>query len=219
MKTALLSTAALALAITSAGAQPQTMLSNDKRFVAALPHGGGQSVPAERIPGTYVMSTIDPSAVGAYYCCYGDTVSGPSSLLGVAYGVAEQFELKEATTVRILLAAVGYVSGDQSVTLSLYADNGSNEPGTLLAQGTGSVGTALGFCCGLVKVKIKKTRLSADTPYWVAITTTGSNYEAAELQVFNEVDHPVYVSFTSNGGSTWNAGVLEAELYPAIGVK
>ena len=176
-KTVLLSTAALALIATSADARPEVTLSKDNRFVSVLPHNG-QSVPA--IPGvTYVYQTIAKNKKGAYFCCYGNTISGPSSFFGAAYGVAEQFVLSADASITHLAAAVGYVSGDDSVTLTLYADNGNNSPGSKLAQGKGTTSTAFGFCCGITKAKIKSTSLKANTPYWVAITTTGSNFEAS----------------------------------------
>ncbi|HEX4077640.1 MAG TPA: hypothetical protein VHX61_02045 [Rhizomicrobium sp.] len=71
----------------------------------------------------------------------------------------------------------------------------------------------------MTTAKISSTKLSANTPYWVAITTTGANYEAAPFQVSNEVNHDTYVSSTTNGGSTWGAGYSETEYNPAIGVS
>jgi hypothetical protein len=217
LKEVLLSTAALALIATAADARPQVTLSQDNRFVSVLP-GNGQSVPAHN-PGTnYAASTIDKSKVGAYFCCYGSTISGPSSFFGAAYGAAEQFTLSADATVNQLVAGVGYVSGDNSVTLTLYADNGSNSPGQKMASGTGTTSTAFGFCCGLVKAKIKSQNLKAGTPYWVAITTTGSNFEAAGFQVNNEVNDYHYLAYTSNGGSSWGSGFSETEYNPAIGL-
>ena len=218
LKTVLLSTAALALIASAADARPQVTLSKDNKFVSVLPHNG-QSAPAGHVPGSYVASTIDKSKVGSYFCCYGNTISGPSSFFGAAYGVAEQFIPSASATISQLVAGVGYVSGDHSVTLTLYADNGSNSPGKKLASGTGTTNTQFGFCCGLVKAKIKSQNLTAGTPYWVAITTTGANFEAAGFQVNNEVNDYHYLAYTSNGGSTWSSGFSETEYNPAIGLR
>src|SRR5438105_12735903 len=89
LKAVLLSTAALALIATTADARPPVTLSKDNRFVSVMPQSG-HSAPAQ-VPGSYAFSTIDKSKVGTYFCCYGSTISGPSSFFGHAYGVAEQF--------------------------------------------------------------------------------------------------------------------------------
>ncbi|HTT82025.1 MAG TPA: hypothetical protein VMF67_00940 [Rhizomicrobium sp.] len=216
-KKILLSTAAIALIATAANARPNVMLSKDNRFVSVMP---GKASPVHTAKkGSYYWQTIATNPDGAYFCCYGSTLSGPSSFFGAAYGVAEQFVLSKAAKVGTLSAGVGYVSGDDSVTLTLYADNGSNEPGAMLAQGTGSTDTEFGECCGITTAKISKTDLKANTPYWVAITTTGSNFEAAGFQVYNEVNDDVYLAGTSNGGTTWGTSYEETEYDPAIGVS
>lgn len=219
LKGVLLSTAAFALVATAASAGPNVTVSQDHRFVSVLPgnvHAGLKSLPPK---GGYAFSNIAKDKEGAYFCCFGSTLSGPSSFFGAAYGVAEQFMLKKAATVSTLAAAVGYVSGDKTVTLTLYADSGNNEPGTMLAQGTGSTSTQFGACCGITEAGISGTSLSANTPYWVAITTTGNNFEAAPFQVDDEVDAATYVAGTSNGGSSWGTSYQVTLENPTIGVK
>jgi hypothetical protein len=219
-KTLLLSTAALALIATAADARPQVTLSGDNRFVSVMP-GKTQSVPKFAPSVTYIYTTLAKNKEGAYFCCYGSTVSGPSSTFGHAYGVAEQFTLSAAATVSNLAAGVGYFSGnagDHHVVLTLYADNGSNQPGKMLAQGTGTTKTIFGFCCGVTHAKISATKLSASTPYWVAITSTGINEEAAGYQVSDGVDNPIYTSSTSDGGTTWGTGFSNTNYDPGIGL-
>lgn len=184
-----------------------------------MPHSG-QSAPARHVPGgSYAVSTIDKSKVGTYFCCYGSTLSGPSSSFGAAYAVAEQFVPTANATVTKAYAGVGYVSGTHNVTLTLYADSGSNSPGKKLTSGTGTATTGFGFCCGLVEAKIKKTNLTAGTPVWVAITVGGSDFDAAGFQVNNEVNDYHYLSYSSNGGSSWSSGISETEYNPAIALK
>ena len=217
LKAVLLSTAALALIATSADARPQFNLSKDNRCVSVMPHSG-QSTPAKRFP-SYLVSTIDKSTVGSYFCCYGSTISGPSSFFGAAYGVAEQMIPGTSGSVSHLYAGVGYVSGDDVVTLTLYADNGNNQPGTKLASGKGTATTEFGFCCNLVTAKIKATNVTASTPYWIAITAGGADFDAAGFQVNNEVSDFHYISSTTNGGSTWGTGFSETEYNPAVAMK
>src|SRR6202044_4163346 len=126
LKTVLLSTAALAFVATTAVARPQVTLTNDNRVVAITPVRGASHA-TEFVPGTKYLFTnfATREKKGVYLsCCSGVTISGPSSFLGEAYGVAEQFTLSAAATATSLAAAVGYVSGNNSVTLRLYADNG-----------------------------------------------------------------------------------------------
>lgn len=218
LRKVLLSTAALALVATAANARPNVTLSHNNRFVSVMP-GQNAGMHDFAPKAKYLYSTIAKNKEGAYFCCYGSTISGPSSFFGAAYGVAEQFTLSKAATIHTLFAGVGYVSGDKSVTLTLYADSGSNSPGAVLATGTGTAAVQYGYCCGITSASISATSLSANTPYWVAITTTGANFEAAGFQVSDEVDNDVYVSSTSNGGSSWGTGYSETEYNPAIGVK
>ena len=221
LKVVLLSTAALALVATAADARPQMMFSKDNRFVSVTPGRSSQATPSLEKKITYVYSTISKNNKGAYFCCYGSTISGPSSSLGAAYGAAEQFILSSNATISNLAAGVGYFSGssgDHTVTLTLYADNGSNSPGKMLAQGTGAAKAIFGFCCGVTHAKISSTKLTAGTPYWVAVTTTGVNEEAAGFQVSNEVDGYNYNAYSSDGGSTWGSGFSLTEYNMAIGV-
>lgn len=218
-RSVLLSTAALALVATAANASPKVTLSHDNRFVSVEPGKAAVNLP-HMLPGKqYTFGTIAKNKEGAYFCCYGSTISGPSSFFGAAYGVAEQFIPSKSGAIKTLAAAVGYVSGSKNVTLTLYADNGNNEPGTMIAQGTGTTTTQFGFCCGITTVSISSTNLTGGTPYWVAITAGGADFDAAPFQVQDEVDNNVYVASTSNGGTTWGTSFLETEYDPAIGVK
>ncbi len=219
LKVMLLSTAALALIATSADARPQVTLSKDNRTVSVVPGKVAQLPLNLPKKSKYLYSNLSKDAEGTYFCCFGSTLSGPSSFFGAAYGVAEQFVAPKSASISSLTAAVGYVSGDKSVTLTLYADNGSNEPGTMLAQGTGTTSTQFGACCGVTTVSISSTALTAGSAYWVGITTTGNNFEAAPFQINDEVDAPTYVAGTSNGGSTWGTSYQVTVENPAIAVK
>jgi hypothetical protein len=227
LKSVLLSTAALALLATAANAGSQMTMSADHRFVSIEPGKASLNVPSTLIntpSHKWKFSSFNKDKNGVYFCCFGNTLTGPSNTIGLtgkAYGVAEQFKLSKAASITTLAAAVGFVEGygNGSTTLTLYADNGSNSPGTELANATATATQEFGTCCGIIEAKISSTSLSANTPYWVAITTTGSNYEAAPFQVWNEVNSNLYVSSTSNGGTSWSAGAQLDVEQPAIGVK
>ena len=219
-KATLLLTVAFAAMTTSANARPSFTLSDGNRIVTIAPPGAPA---AKFVPGTkYLLTnfaTKEPK--GTYLSApFGFTISGPSSTFGEAYGLAEQFALKKSATVTTLTVAIGYVSGDHSFTLTLYADDGHNAPGALLASGTGTTNVAAGTCCAVENVVIASTSLAAKTPYWLAITTTGSNFESDAPEVANQVNARAYVSSTTDGGNTWSAGVLETWYgLPAFGIK
>src|SRR5215469_4557332 len=219
----LLSSAALALVATAANAHPNVMLSPDKRFAAVMPGKNQIQLPPsmmDRKKTAWLFSTFATNPEAVYYCCYGRNVNGPSNsnFGGAAFGIAEQFIPKKSASVTTLAAAVGYTSGDKSVILTLYADNGSNSPGTALASATGTSSTVFGNCCGVVTVSIPSTSLTANTPYWVGITATGNSWETATYQDADQVDNATYVSGTSNGGTSWSAGFQQTTQNPAIGV-
>jgi len=102
-----------------------------------------------------------------------------------------------------LSAAVGYVSGDHTATLTLYADSGSNTPGTKLASKKGTTPEFFGGCCGVLSVKIKSTHLSAGQKYWIGITTGGANFNAAPFSTVDQVN-PHNAAGSSDGGTTWS---------------
>jgi len=218
-RTVLLSTAALALAVTAADARPQVTVSKDQRVVSVMPGKLSNLIPnffPKKNKGSLYSTLATDYPNGLYFCCYGSTISGPSSFFGVAYGVAEQFSTKSNGSATSITAAVGYVSGSKSVTLTLYADAG-NTPGAVLASGTGSSDTEFGSCCGTLTAKIKKTKLTGGTAYWVGITAGGADFDAAPFETVDEVN-PAYVAGTSNGGTSWGAG-YQTTTRPAISVQ
>jgi hypothetical protein len=202
----LLASAALALATTATYAGPQVNVSKDHRFVSVAPStGNGKAASLVQFPGPYDFNNFASQYPnGTYFCCYGNTISGPTSFFDAAYGAAVQFTPASDDTIKKLTAAVGYVSGDQSVTLTLYSDAG-NTPGVPLASGTGTTSTVFGSCCGAVTVRLHPSyAVTGGTPYWIAVTTTGSNYEAANFSTVDQVN-PHWVAGTSDGGTTWSS--------------
>jgi hypothetical protein len=207
------------MAVTVANARPQVSLSHDNRVVSVMPGKISNLIPnlfpKKNKSALYsTIATKYPNSL--YFCCYGNTISGPSSFFGEAYGAAEQVIPTSSGSATSLTAAVGYVSGSKSVTLTLYADNG-NTPGAELASGTGTSNTEFGACCGVVTAKIKKTKLAKGTAYWVGITAGGADFDAAPYETVDEVN-PGYAAGTSNGGTSWGAG-YQTTTRPAVSVQ
>jgi hypothetical protein len=215
----ILSSAALALVATAAYAAPKVSMSSDNRVVSVMPGNGSLNVAnGIKTPGAAYSTIATKYPNSLYFCCYGNTVSGPSSIFGVAYGVAEQVILAKKTKVKHLYAGVGFVSGNGSVSLTLYNDS-SNNVGTAVSGGSGSgtTSTTFGSCCGLVDAPISPVvTLNAGT-YWVGITTDDANFEAANFETVDEVN-PGYTAGTSTGGSTWGGG-YQTTTRPAVAVN
>jgi hypothetical protein len=214
----LLTTAALALVVTGAYAGPQVTLSKDNRMVsvpAGHSAGHGSLVPFAGSSSYSNFATKYPN--GLYFCCYGYTVSGPSSFLGAAYGAATQWTQAADADVTKLSSSVGYVSGDHTSTLTLYADSGSNSPGAKLGSGKGTSPEFFGGCCGVLTVKLKKSvHLSAGQSYWIGVTTGGANFNAAGFSTIDQVNlHNI--AGTSDGGTTWSGG--QSTLAAAVSAK
>jgi hypothetical protein len=119
---------------------------------------------------------------GTYWCCEGATIFGPKVVLGGTtepeYWEAGAFTPTAAATVTSVEVAVGFVnyeSGEtNTVTVGLYDDN-SGVPGKLLAKWTGKSLPTFGTCCTVVAKSDLSVSVSANTQYWVAITTTKSS--------------------------------------------
>ena len=211
----LLATAAFALATTVAYAGPHVTLSKDHKTVSIAPSKGTAGSPVQ-FSGTYSFNNFAKKYPnGLYFCCYGNTISGPSSFFGAAYAAAVQWTQASNATVSRISAAVGYVSGDHTATLTLYKDSGSNTPGAVLAKKTGTTPEFFGGCCGVLTVKIKDTNLTAGSKYWVAISTGGANFNAAPFSTVDQVN-PYNAAYSSDGGSTWSGASTTLAITAAV---
>ncbi len=148
------------------------------------------------------VGTLYPK--GLYFCCYGDTISGPSSVIGTPYAAALQFTPAANAKVTEIDAGIGLADGTNAVVLSLYDDNGG-VPGNLIATGTATGLGAFGDCCTMATVKIKKASVTAGTPYWVVASATGDSWDAWAFNSTDETD-VLTAAYSSDGGSTWSPG-------------
>ena len=218
LRKTLLTTAAVALASTIAYAGPNVTLSKDHRMVSVQAGKAGHPATLGQIPGhTSYSNFARKYDNGLYFCCYGYTLSGPSSFFGAAYATATQWTQGADADVTKLLAAVGYVSGDNQVTLTLYSDSGNNTPGSKLGSGTSTVPEYFGGCCLVTKVKLKNpVHLSAGQNYWIGITTGGANFQAAPFSTVDQVN-PHNAAGSSNGGATWSG--FQSTLVATVAAK
>ena len=214
----LLATAAFVLTTSVAYAGANVTVSKDHRTVSVAP-GKGAVIPGNPVEfaGTFAYSNFAKKYPnGLYFCCYGYTLSGPSSFFGAAYATATQWTQAADADVTKLSAAVGYVSGDHTATLHLYADSGSDTPGAELASKKGTTPEFFGGCCGVLTVKIPSTHLSAGQKYWIGITTGGANFNAAPFSTIDQVN-PHTAAGSSNGVTTWSG--FQSTLVATVSAK
>jgi hypothetical protein len=150
---------------------------------------------------------------GLYFCCYGDTISGPSSPVGGPYSVALQFTPAEDAKMTEIDAGVGWVSGANAVTISLYEDDGG-QPGALISSAQASGLGTFGDCCTMATAPIK-AKLTGGTPYWVGVSADGATWAA---WAFNSTDQIDSLNAAYSSGSGWTAGgALPAPAFQVIG--
>ncbi|HEY1614718.1 MAG TPA: hypothetical protein VGF97_13610 [Rhizomicrobium sp.] len=214
LRTVLLSTAALALAVTAASAAPvNSKLSNGLAVTNVT--RGQQSI------GVYVShapkgGTVIFDSIGSgYNCCNGWTISAPSSAIGEQFWVADQVTPTGNGKVTSIAAGVGYVTGTNSVELAIYADS-SGVPGKMLWSGDESNLPVFGqTSTGTVGGKVKRVKLKANKPIWVAVQTDSNSSDTWDAwNQSNTTDAPL----ASNQGSGWiNEGSATAGAVTLMG--
>ena len=97
----------------------------------------------------------------------GWTLSNAQSQTGFQQWVAFAITPKANATVTEIAEAIGYVTGTDSITIALMADN-NGSPGTVLAEKKVGNLEAFGSCCAVAVFKLKTgVPVTAGTTYWV----------------------------------------------------
>lgn len=204
--------AALFAVVTFASANaatPQgTLLSADKR-ITAVPFATGKYLPdAANLQSLGIdakslvagnIGTLYPK--GEYFCCYGYTISGPTSPVGEEIALAVAFTPTTTKTLAAIQVGVGYVEGTNAIAVSLFSDAGGL-PGTSLASLNVANLPTFGSCCALATASSSGgVTLTAGTQYWVVVSTPVKNtYAAWNFNTTDEVDEQ---TLAVNEGSGW----------------
>jgi hypothetical protein len=106
-------------------------------------------------------------------------VAGKSALPDTETWCAVSFVPKSDVQVKVLSAAIEYLSGTKLVNLGIYSDNGGDTVGTLLPGGQGSTSEIpnSGDCCQMAKVTLTGAgvTLKAQTQYWLVASPDNVN--------------------------------------------
>ena len=198
LRTVLLSTAALALAVTAAPAATSSMLSSGAAVTTVARDHVIVGFNHARAPKKAVI--FDSIGTGGYNCCSGWTISGPSSVIGSTIWSADQITPTVSGKVTKLVAGVGYVTGNNAVQLAIYSD-ASGVPGTLLWSGDASNLPVFGSTSTTtISLKVKKVKITSGTPYWVAVQTDSNSSNTWDAwNVSNTTNAPL----AQYNGTTW----------------
>jgi hypothetical protein len=220
IKSVVLAFTALALAASSAsaGGDKTYTLSKDKTVTSVTQpsvHYNPAQPPSDA-KSTAIFSNIGTKyPKGLYFCCYGNTISGPDAGLGGAYAVAVQFTPSSDIKAKEIDAGIGLAAGTNGVTLGVYDDNGG-VPGNKIDDGNATGLGAFGDCCTLATVKVKAS-LKAGTPYWVVAIATGNTWAAWAYNSTDEVD-VLTAAYSSDGGESWSPGIaVPAHSFQVLG--
>jgi hypothetical protein len=194
----------------AAGGHHGIVTSQDGRQSIAT-HGSSHITPGVREPAgsTLISGNLSKYPNGVYFCCYGDTISGPNSFLGAANWVAVPFTPNANFRVTEVQTSVGWgQNGTNGVTLSINAD-ASGLPGSALASLDVTGLSNFGDCCTLTVGEgpgNSGVPVSKGTQYWLVVSTDTSTETTFDAWAFNSTDmtaHP-YAFFNSTNG-VWEA--------------
>ena len=156
-----------------------------------------------------IYNNFSSYPLGRYWCCSGWTISGPDSLIGDDIAAAMPFTAPGNANVTKIIVGVGYVTGANGVTVSLYDDSGGL-PGTSLGSLDNTGLPQFGSCCTVVKSNVG-IPITAGNKYWVVVSTgpnTLDTWDAWNQNDTNQTNQP-FASRT-NGVWTPSSGILGA---------
>lgn len=205
IKKALVLLAALAFAATTAQAAGVNGASASKdKLTTTVRAGSMHYTPSGQPRGDAIFDNIGfHYPKGLYFCCYGDTISGPNSQIGQTIWPAAQFTPASDATIKTIDVAVGWVSGANRVVINLAEDAGG-VPGNVLRSfpvtGLGSFGD----CCQLAEVSTH-VHVTGGTPYWIFLSTDDTSKTTWAAWPFNSTDQTDTINVAGYDGSSWTA--------------
>lgn len=156
-----------------------------------------------------IYNNFSSYPLGVYWCCTGWTISGPNSIIGATYADGMPFTPSSSGTVNKIAVAVGWVTGANSVTVSLNADAGG-VPGAVIGKFDLTGLPGFGTCCVVAsKSSSKGAPVTGGTQYWVVVQNSASGtdtWAAWNDNDTNETNQPF--AFDNNGVWTPTSGIL-----------
>jgi hypothetical protein len=158
------------------------------------------AAPALGFSAVRLFSNFGPG--NAYNCCVGGTIGGPGSPVGFITQ-ANQFTPSRNGLVVQIDVALGHVTGSNSATIELAADNGG-VPGAVLRSWSVSGQPAFGTCCTVTTVQsYPPISVFAGTTYWVIASAASDTWDAWNWNSIGQVGN---VAFDTGSGWTVVSG-------------
>jgi hypothetical protein len=182
-------------------------LDENGRTVSFRPTHPGYIAPVKHEPGSRALfNNIGLKyPKGLYFCCFGLTISGPTSAVGFQSWIATKFTPDTDALVTEIDVAVEHASGANEVDIVLYADHGGL-PGKKLKSFKVTNLQGISGCCGLAVGKDRTgIAVTGGTPYWVAVITDKNGPDMFGAWVDNTTDEISAGAFATNSGSGWQA--------------
>jgi PEP-CTERM motif len=134
----------------------------------------------------------------SYGCCSGWTVGGSSSLVGLVED-AQLFTSLVSGNANSITVALGFVTGDNGATISLWSDAGGAPGVNMSGFITAPPAPVFGSCCQFTTVTWAGTPITAGQQYFVVIEADDVTWDAWNLN-----DTGAVGQLDQNSGSGWN---------------
>lgn len=134
----------------------------------------------------------------SYNCCSGWTVSGSGSLPGLVED-AQLFTSLVSGNANSITIALGFVTGDNGATISLWTDSGGTPGSNLSGFITAPPSPNFGTCCQFTSVTFAGVPIVAGQQYFVVVEADNSTWDA-----WNQNDTGATGQLDQNSGSGWN---------------
>lgn len=171
-----------------------------RRTTASQPASFSNPLRANPLSGLKIIyDNASNYPLGVYWCCSGYTITGSGSAVGTQYADGMSFTPSVNATVTHIGLAVGYVSGDNEIAVSLNADN-NGLPGNALGSFTLSSLPAFGDCCSVEVESLTGVPVTAGTPYWIVVQTTTPTSTTWVVWNDNDTDQTLQPTAYQNAG-------------------
>jgi hypothetical protein len=219
IRTALLSVAAFALASSVAMAAAKSpagpngvITSKDRMHTIA-------TSPSQRPPVKYTRQ-IPPGETaiydnlahaypdGTYFCCYGFTISGASSIIGEQIWLAVSFTPSTDITADRVELGLGYVTGAVNGAKVSINDDAGGLPGSELAAFKVSNMPPFGSCCATASDgngAHHGAALTAGQQYWLVVSTKKTEGDLWAAWNMNDTEQVNLQNGAANTGGGWQS--------------
>lgn len=205
----------------AAGGRHGIVTSQDGRLAIAQ-HGPSHITPGKPSTAlTTIAGNLSKYPNGVYFCCYGNTISGPNSFLGTAYWAAIPFTPTANFKVQEVEMSVGWGgAGANGVTVSVNAD-ANGVPGAALATIDATNLSAFGDCCTVVAEGGRAgLAVTQGTQYWVVASTDNNSLDSFDAWAFNSTDmRALPMAFYSSSSGVWSAADSLQPGYAVLGTQ